>query len=574
MAILSVMRFKLYWRTFFTAIIVSLLLYGCHYIPYAKYYRQKKSTDLPRFSEKNHFKGSIHALRASYDITTYDWTVYANPEKESIEGSMKIDFLVVEPEKTILLDLQKRLKIKDISSNIDIESWNKTSDLLYIYFAEPMPPGKKVFLQIDYFGKPVKVLDEGPIQWKEDGNGKPWVSTQTQGIGPHMIMPCKDLLYDEPEQCIVRVGTPKGLTGVANGKLDSVTQEKDYSVYHWSVRNPINVYGIAFSIGDYELIEIPYTDINNNQQKIEVYALKEDAQEAREFYLQTPMHMAEFEKMFGSFPWWEDGCKFVQTTHEGSAMEHQSAISMGSILTNDYRPPVDLHINTTLVHELAHEWWGNSLTASDYCDMWLHEGMATFCEALVIEQLYNEGYYNHYFWRYMSIFTKNERPLLKICGVRYNSWVSGKDQDIYTKGALMMHTVRRQLNNDTLFFGFLKDAYSTFERKNITTTEFVEYFNDYTQKDFTPLFNLYLKYAEPPSLLYYIDEVNNVIRYKWEKPLKEDFPFMVAIRSDTIRTNVYPTLSWQSIPVDTTKETGFNIGDFGYVLFNKVKSPD
>ena len=84
--------------------------------------------------------------------------------------------------------------------------------------------------------------------------------------------------------------------------------------------------------------------------------------------------------LYGVFPWWNDGCRFVESTF--AAMEHQSCIAMG----DDYRKDWKDTINTTLVHEIAHEWWGNNVTGSDYCDIWIHEGMATYSEALFLEK--------------------------------------------------------------------------------------------------------------------------------------------------------------------------------------------
>ena len=337
-----------------TLIILSTFLFtGCYYAPFIKYYLPKKKTGFPRFSKSDHFKGELNPFRTNYDITEYDWTVAVFPETEQISGTMKVTFEATAPEKTILLDLQRRLKVRKIESSLPVKSWKTGDDLLYVTFQESLPVGETHSITIDYAGKPAILLKEGPIQWRKDTFDRPWISTQLEGAGAHFVMPCKELLYDEPRQCFIRVNVPGDLNVVANGRLDSISDLSDRKTYHWSVRNPINIYNISFNIGHYEKITIPYTDISNQERVIEVYAQDYDRDSAEVFYQQAAQHLAIFENLYGPFPWWNDGCKFVQSTLEKSAMEHQTAISMGQGLYNDYTPPTQPHINITMAHELA-----------------------------------------------------------------------------------------------------------------------------------------------------------------------------------------------------------------------------
>ncbi len=536
---------------------------ACRYKPFVKYYFQNKKEGFPRFSKHDYLQGEINRLRA-YDITTYDWYVKVDPDEERIEGTMRIDFQMEMRQDSILIDLHRRLKVDNIESSISIKKWKHTKDLIYIVFADQAAEGTNGSIKITYGGKPANIANEGPIQWKEDSRGNPWVGTQTEGVGAHYMMPCKELLYDEPEQCFIRVEVSSPLVAVANGKLDSVTTKGENQVYHHSVLNPINIYNISFNIGDFKKITFPYTDINGDDREIQVFALRHQIDAARSFYAQTSLHLQELEKLYGSFPWWRDGCKIIQSTLGGSAMEHQSAISMGSYFFNDYAPPAySLKVNTTLIHELAHEWWGNLLSGMDYCDMWLHEGLATYSEALVIEKLYQTNYYDHYMWL-LSLNVDNERPVLKPCGVRYNSWVSSKDADIYYKGALLLHTLRMQINDDEAFFSILKGTLNRFAKQNITTETFIEYFNETSKKDFDPLFEVYLKQKSPPVLLYAYDPTHSTLRYKWKTGLPDNFPLKVVATLSDKKVILTPTNSIQQIEIESFPS--FNIGDFGYVL--------
>ena len=164
---------------------------------------------------------------------------------------------------------------------------------------------------------------------------------------------------------------------------------------------------------------------------------------ADKFYDQAPKVMAVFEELYGEFPWWNDGCRFIESTF--SAMEHQSGIAMGEDYRYDWRK-----YNLTLVHELSHEWWGNNITAYDYCDAWIHEGLATYSEALFLEKIYGKDAYYKKVQRFYY-GTANKIPVRKVCGVRYSSWISYDDMDIYDKGALLMHSLRVLVDDDELF---------------------------------------------------------------------------------------------------------------------------
>jgi len=117
--------------------------------------------------------------------------------------------------------------------------------------------------------------------------------------------------------------------------------------------------------------------------------------------------MKNSEKLFGPYPWWNDGCKYIEGCRKGWAVEHQSGIAMPQdACYYDHKK-----MNTVLVHELAHEWWGNNVTAYDYADLWLHEGFATYCEALMAESIYGKTDYNN-FMRYFATVPENRRPVL------------------------------------------------------------------------------------------------------------------------------------------------------------------
>ena len=108
---------------------------------------------------------------------------------------------------------------------------------------------------------------------------------------------------------------------------------------------------------------------------------------------QVKEQLSFYEKTFGNYPWQRDGYKLVESPYAG--MEHQSAIAYGNGYKNNR-----LGFDYIILHETAHEWWGNSVTAYDLADAWIHEGFATFSEALFVENKFGHEAYLNYLMLY------------------------------------------------------------------------------------------------------------------------------------------------------------------------------
>src|SRR5690606_15901258 len=107
----------------------------------------------------------------------------------------------------------------------------------------------------EFSGNPVVAKNapwDGGWVFKKDESGNPFVSVAQEGIGTSVWLPVKDIWSDEPDNGILmKIITPRDLTGVGNGRLISQTTEKNKNIFVWEVKNPINAYSIVPSIGKY-----------------------------------------------------------------------------------------------------------------------------------------------------------------------------------------------------------------------------------------------------------------------------------------------------------------------------------
>ncbi len=543
---------------------ILFLITSCYYKPFIGYRLNKKG--FKHFSKKEHFVGDNANPLRNYDVKTYYWDVNVLPNKKKLEGKMTISFVATASQNKFMFDLQKKMNVKSYFCSIDNSKLKHKGDLLYLEFDNDLKVNQRVDLTINYEGKPASLVGEGPLRWEKDKKDRHWISTSTEGIGPHFIMPCNQLLRDEADSVWINVTVPKGLVVSANGRLTDVIENKTTTTYHHLVTNTLNVYNISFNIGHFVTLKKPYRDINGVDRIIECVVLDYDEAKADKFYNQAPKVMKVLEELYGEFPWWNDGCRFIQSNFE--AMEHQSGIALGSDYDLDWKD-----FNTTLVHELAHEWWGNNITAYDYCDAWLHEGLATYSEALFIEKMYGREDYKRKI-NYFVNGTYNQIPIHKKCNVLYSSWIGYPDQDIYDKGALMMHSLRMQVNNDTLFFKAIKQFQKDMAKQNITEQQFIDKFNMLLGKDYTTLFNAYLNETIPPVFVYYITSngTNKELHYKWLTPLPFELVNGISIELENGKKDLLkPTSDYQTYTFNKNSFVRFDFGESIYFIFQKIE---
>jgi aminopeptidase N len=241
---------------------------------------------------------------------------------------------------------------------------------------------------------------------------------------------------------------------------------------------------------------------------MEHYVLYDNKEKAKKHFQQVKPILQFFETKFGPYPWYEDGFKFVESPYEG--MEHQSGIAYGS----RYRNIGGFDLDYIILHEAAHEWWGNSVSVSDFADIWLQEGFATYCEALYVEDRDDHQRYLSYIL-FERLFIKNKRPVV---GMRDRRYFDYKDTDVYMKGAWILHSLRSVMANDSLFFDILKSFRMEYHGRLVTSRDFIQWVNTQSGTDYNWFFDHYLFQREAPILEYYIDwwGDNVILYYRWK----------------------------------------------------------
>jgi aminopeptidase N len=451
----------------------------------------------PKFTSRDTLIGKLGEDRAGYDVTSYDLDLKLNPGDKSIGGKVIMRFKAVLPLKILRFDLYPNLKIVSVSSEAGDMKFTRKDRAVYVSLPAPLVPDKFYSLSISYYGNPQIARNppsEGGSVWKTDKYGNPWAGVSCETDGASIWFPCKEHLSDEPDSVRLRMSVPRGLTVVSNGLMTDHTTTDSADIYTWATHYPVNPYDITYYAGKFECFSdtviTKYGTI-----KTDYWVLPEDLEKAEKHFIQTKDILRFYSEMYGPYPWMNEDFKLVEAPYEG--MEHQTAIAYG----NGFKDNKYLGGDYIIIHETAHEWWGNAVTVSDFSDIWLQEGFATYSEMLWIEHklgtdkaLFAKKYL------YGSIVL-NKRPVVGPPDVNY--WLY-KDGDVYMKGALILSTIRNLVKNDSLFFGILRTFYSEHSKgTHVTTSDFQEIVERKTGKNWDTFFKVYLYNRLVPVLQYY-----------------------------------------------------------------------
>ena len=486
------------------------------------------------FSRKDSLRGGLRFERTCFDVKRYDLNLKINPDQKSIVGFNEISFQVIDDTKKIQLDLFSNMIIDSIIVDKSKLKFVREYDAVFIDFNNTLLKNSNQKITVFYHGNPTIAKNapwDGGFVFKKSASGKPWIGVACQGDGASLWYPCKDSQTDEPDfGATIKIAVPNGLMNVSNGRFKgSLDIKNGYTRWDWEVVSPINTYDITVNIADYVSFQETYKGLD-----LSYYVLPENLEKAKKQFEQVKPMMDCFQSKFGEYPFKTDGYKLVETTYLG--MEHQSAVAYGNGYQNGYRGSdlsgtgVGLDFDFIIIHESGHEWFGNSITANDVADMWLHESFTCYSESVFIEC--TQGYEKAQ--TYINGLKKNiqnDKPIIGQFGVANEG--SG---DMYYKGALMLNSIRHIVNNDELWWKTLKLFAETFRHQNIDGKTAIIFFNKELKLDLSKIFEQYLTQKDIPTLS--IEKLKDKFCYQWKNVVSGfEMPVEIKFKNKGYRIN-------------------------------------
>jgi len=498
-------------------------------------------------------RGSITPERDWWDLQHYHLSVEFFPDSKELQGTNKVTFKVLKQGQRMQIDLQQPLKITSVIHGSEKLKFERNGNVYWIDFAEELKVGTEESVLISYAGVPQEAKLppwEGGVTWAKDEKGQPFIATTCQRIGASVWWPTKDHGYDEPDDGVkISLTVPKGLTGVANGRLQGSELKADKRTFHWVVSHPINNYCVNANVGNYVNFQEQFQG-EAGQLDLDYWVLKHQKDRAIKTFKEVPRTIKAFEHWFGPYPFYEDSFKVVTVPYLG--MEHQSNVSYGNGFKNGYAGQdlsstgVGLLFDFIIVHESGHEWFGNNISMQDIADMWIHESFTNYSENLFVEYHFSEKEAQDYVIGCRGL-VRNDRPIIGQYGLnRPGSW------DMFYKGGNMLHTIRHILNNDDLWREILRGLNQKFWHQTVKTQQIETYINTKSGVDFSKMFDQFLRDRRIPQLNYKSDGAK--LTY-WFTEVVDGFSFPTRIVINQKETTIEPTTQQQILDFGSTIET-------------------
>jgi aminopeptidase N len=461
--------------------------------------------------------GPLRPAMGAYDVRHYGLEITIDPLEEAISGANGVTVEVLEPHDSFEIHLDDRLEVASVEVDGETAAFEHDDGVISVPLSLPWRKGSRHRVDIAYSGRPKKAMNAPWIDgfvWSETPSGEPWIGVTSELGGCDIWWPCKDHLSDEPDEGMnISLTVPEDLVGLSNGRLvDEVVNDDGTVTTRWRVGFPINDYCVTVNVGPHLPVEVPYHGVAGDlDETIVFWAIPDNLDGARRMWESMPRILEVLGRRFGEYPFLADKLAAVHAPYLG--MEHQTLIAYGdSFAVNEYR------FDAILVHEIAHEWWGNKITASSWSDIWLQEGFATYAEALYVLETLGQKRYLGYL-NLVRLRMINQTPVV---GSGDLTAMEAMTFDVYSKGAWVLHMLRFLLGDED-FFEILwrfADGDNPEACRFATTGDFKALVADVSGRDLDWFWDRYLHSARLPEWTVSRSSVDGAdrIELEWDDP--------------------------------------------------------
>ena len=491
-----------------TTLVIGLFIlqkYGISIKDGSRFVKQGFSLDPADEDELDQY---ISEIQKENDILHYNLKIDLDTENEIIVGDITITGIPkVRASEKLIFNFYDDFEILEVTLN------NVKTQYIYENDKINIIPNLEIVdtfkINIKYKGQP-KSLGFGSFNFSENEE-KPVVYSLNEPIYASTWFPCNDLPSDKVLLDLF-ITNDSSMVSVSNGILVGKESKNGKTTYHWKTKYPISTYLISIFSADYKYYQDQYISENNDTMSIDYFVFEEDLEDAKKDFSIHPRAIKHFSELFGEYPFLKEKYGVAQFLWSLGAMENQTITGIGKNFVSGNQ-----FFTGILVHELAHQWWGNAVTLESWKDIWLNEGFATYSEALYWEE-------------------ENGPSALKSTMRSFNTNFSGTklvkpeklfSRIIYNKGAWVLHMLRRELG-DEKFFEILRTYFENYKYKNASTKDFIELTKSISNKDLTKFFDQWI----------YSGEGKIELEYRYHQEFKDSF-YNITISLDQVQEE-YP----------------------------------
>ena len=419
---------------------------------------------------------------ADYDVKFYKLDIEVNDTTTNIAGNVTITCQInVNKLDTFKFELYSALALDSTLVNDKASPYLRTGDVVSVLLSKSQMKGQLLTIKIFYKGTITGNGFFSPVTTQRDNFWKistTW--TLSEPLGAKYWFPCKQYLPDKADSAWIFITVPKHCKAGSNGLLTGITPlDTNKLRYEWKTRFPIAYYLISFSVSDYQDYSF-YVKLDEGDSVLVqnfVYNRPDYLETNKVSIDKTGDFLKYFSGIYGKYPFQKEKYGHCLAPM-GGGMEHQTMTTLNGF-------------GRSLVsHELAHQWFGDLVTCATWQDIWVNEGFASYSEYLDLDALQtHESAMNWMISAHQSALAEPNGSVYVPQEDDKNDFRIFNYNLTYKKGASIIHMLRYELNNDSLFFKILRQYLNDFKNTIATGRDFINVVSRLSGQDYAWFLN-------------------------------------------------------------------------------------
>ena len=418
-----------------------------------------------------------------YDVKFYKIDIEVDDTSADVKGYAEIIAEIGVPGlERFTLELNEAIQVDSVLMNGRLASFRRDGDLLYVLSSGQLTKGENYSVTVYYaaIGQKSGGFFSAVTNRKDSSWDIPVTWTLSEPFNAKNWFPCKQYLPDKADSAYMFITVPERLKAGAPGVLTAVTPMPDGKArYEWKSRYPVAYYLLSFSVADYQDYTF-YAHPKGVDQPVMVQNYiynREGYLDKNKADIDTTAALIElYSELFLPYPFADE--KYGHCVAPmGGGMEHQTMTTLSGF---DF---------LLVAHELAHQWFGDLVTCATFQDIWINEGFSSYAEYLALERMASSE--RAMAWlretHNMASWTQNGSVFVPAQSAD-DHWRIFSTSLSYKKGALLVHHIRRIINNDDMFFDVLRGFLQKYSFSVATGVDFRQYLEEKTGMDFSLFF--------------------------------------------------------------------------------------